>query len=283
MHRDSTGHILQLDDDSGDTLHRDATAGFLTEVNKELGLDSTGMALQDRVMTDMLLDDLEYPDGVYCRHHNWPVNDTARDQMIPVFLYYTITENIGALKRLWKAFKSRRFWYQNKDLPGPELISFFARGFNWWWLMPLVWLADFHLIVNAMTRCGWIPRWQHETQSWKRLDMDDVGDDVNLQLMLMTPRRWMSPAIYLAIWIYVNYRPHSYGSFHNFLRTQKEVNMADMSDLPRTYQEFLQNNVKTDCPAYIGAIRHYFRYESLANTEFFGLFHGPSRILIGGE
>ena len=137
--------------------------------------------------------------------------DMSRDQYFPLATALKLfqSDDLAAdIEARWLTNWNRA---ANGDLIGPDvwatLTGMNARKtvwdyFKWILTWPLILLADLVLIVGVIVRCV------------ESKDPGDVGDDLNLTLMLIMRRMFNpSPGEWVARYLYLGFRKPSYGSY----------------------------------------------------------------------
>jgi hypothetical protein len=157
------------------------------------------------------------------------------------------------------------------DLIGPMTVNLFRRALGEDPMNPVASIyippidiacgvnGDTELLVNSRLRIAAGDR-----------DRDDVGDDLNhIVALLVSQLRSPSPLSKAAVSLYVDYRPHSYGSF---LGAYAVAYGNDETDMANRIANGIRNGWQPDTTAPVGAVRWYHRRASGGNPALAELY-----------
>lgn len=198
MKLDTHGLLVQDDGDGGDSARSEWSyylAGCAAKRNEPYELFNNEMTEMVRNPTPNM----------------WWSNPslTSRDQALHAFTYLADSPTREVFYAFLKAHIKRGLRCQNGDLLWAN-INTITRAMQWSILWPITVLWDISLLIGAMERCHWLPRWDQDNKRivWRN-DPDDVGDDLNLQMSFAQPGH-PSPVRWLARKLYVKFRPEVY-------------------------------------------------------------------------
>jgi hypothetical protein len=117
--------------------------------------------------------------------------------------------------------------------------------------------GEVELVVNSRLRVS------------KAEDRDEVDDLNHIVALVMSRLRYPSPISEGAISLYMNYRPHSYGSY---LVSYRSNYGNDDSDMGNRIKNGIANGWQPDTSAAMGAIRWYHRRVTGANPALADLY-----------
>lgn len=193
-------------------------------------------------------------------------SDTSRDQLTPNICALALLQERGVGNFKIKDFQNE-FTAPNGDYMGPNMKSIIYRGVYG----DSYWLGDMQLIGDVIVR------------NWHARKMDDTGDDLNLQCMLLVANT-IAPtwATRTAMDIY-RHRSYSFGSYLDFIRANPRARMFMTNHDWNNLQKLIRA-IKPDieCSPWSGAIRWYFREEAGGNEGFYDLC-GPVLDQIFGD
>jgi hypothetical protein len=228
---DSHGLIVQQDGDGGDTFARHYGMRFIKLVLARNNMPLPKWIFPQEVGADVKLIGPRM-DGMCVRHPDqgpqdrpWNgISNFSRDQRIPGVLFFgvlrrTYGDSNTLLHAMWEGRKKSSFIEQNGDILWNTFSQWIrAFGKNMW----LCYITDVCIFVDTLIRCGYLPRHKHDyefpdgTRGSKFLwgpDRDDVGDDMNLFLVLTQAANvydtfWTR----FCRWLYERKRPESFGN-----------------------------------------------------------------------
>lgn len=132
------------------------------------------------------LEKIEIDPGIYVRSKSdgvsWHADplEFSRDQQTSLIVLMGVYKLKTKLLNLLTRHIRRGGKYQNKDFSVifiDENWALYWRSLGWWFMWPLLLIADFHLFISVFVRL-------FQTEN----DADDVGDCLNLQLKLRIPQ-----------------------------------------------------------------------------------------------
>ena len=263
---DHHGLIVQTDGDGGDTAQREGWAWFGSRI-REHELHNP-WSVQRCITFGQAMSLLEIDQsGVFRRNpdkYNQP-QDFSRDQTIPIIAAMGIWEDTARLERFWDRTKARNFLTQNGEMLRPDGVNLFQRARG---VKPGV-IGEIQLAGGVATRLA------------QATDPNDVGDDLNLLVMLLMAKlRFPTTNTGIAetsteevIGLYAN-RPLSYGSYLQSYRREFGVDLkaSDVEVRKRMDDRIPHWKPDKDCPPVLGALRWYFRTESKGNPELAELY-----------
>lgn len=166
MNYDSSGLIVQLNGDGGDTAGRKGDYWFYQGITQ--GPDTTGEF-------NRVLNSLQVNSGVFVRNpnqsqYNIP-SDFSGDQSKAMIMAMGIN-NQGGTIRLFLLKQLLKFtFYPNWDPTGPADVSIYIRALNAWYLYPILLATNLGMVVESFIRI--------------EATMGDTSDDINHTLMLL--------------------------------------------------------------------------------------------------
>jgi hypothetical protein len=255
IYYDRNGLIAQQNCDGGDTAQREGWYWLGRTVRTANNL---GTAWPERDLPfEQVMTKLEIGKTGTFRRNPDKWNDPAdftRDQTVPIVAAMGIRNDKLRLQRFYQELR-RRNWFAQKQ--GDEMTTPIYRN--------LVARARDEA-PNSLTDAGFLYAAVQARILGARGNMDDVGDDLNLIviLLLATVRR-SNAGVDNARSYYSKNRPDNYGMFLGSYRAAygtnwegktSEAKMAGLID------DGIRANWKPDCPRILGALRWYFRAET---------------------
>jgi len=254
--------IVQVNGDGGDTAQREGWAWLGSWVREKLNKPWEFKRTISFPQVMALLEDGQ--SGVLRRHPDqWnKPQDFSRDQTIPIVAALGVWNDKQRLQRLWEKTQARNFLAQNGDMLLPEHVNLFQRALG---NSPSI-LGDGQLGLSVAARI-----------SSGGQDMDDVGDDLNLLVMLIMSKIRSSTSISeTAVAAYGADRPVNYGCYIGSYRAKYGIDASAAKD---TVRARMDQGIRSgafkrdpDCPPVLGALRWYFRTESGGNPELAELY-----------
>lgn len=180
--------------------------------------------------------------------------DFTRDQTLPIVAAMGVNNDSARLQRFYHELRRRNWFAQRRgdEMTTPIYRNFIARARN---EKPNVLTDGASLYAAAQARIvGAIG------------DMDSVGNDLNLTVMLLVATvRQSSNLADKARQYYSKNRPNNYGMFLGSYRAAHGVDFdgrTSQADMERRMDSGIKAGWKPDCPRILGAFRWYFRAES---------------------
>lgn len=276
---DQHGLIVHDGMDGGDTAQREGWYWLGVWIRQTV-LNDPWPEPRDLAFADVIRLLEPNRDGVFYRHPTLPPwnnpHDKAyglsRDQMVPLVAAMGVWGYTAELRRLWNALPQdpitglrhtfngdwvtvlgQRVWHEG-DVVGPMTIDLFRRAWN---EDPSAsgTLGDEELRLNVVLRLA---------AGMK--DRDDVGDDLNLMVMLLISLlRFSSPVSRSAVELY-KLRPHSFGSYLGEYRAQYGVDTTALpGEIRRRVEDGISAGWRTDASGPYGAVSWYHLQEFGAN------------------
>jgi hypothetical protein len=262
---DRHGLIVQYNGDGGDTSQREGWYWFGLWVREAYSMPAfPGRSLTFEGAMAHLEDGKS---GIFRRHPtdpNWTdPNKFSRDQTLPIIAAMGVRKDGDPqrLQRLYEQLVRRNWMAQNRTdtLADPAHKNFVRRARN---EAPDIW-DTLGLCFAAQTRIS------VATVAGK----DDVGDDLNLLLILLlaTVRRPNNtpcvpiPGTLSARGHYAKNRPDNYGMYLGSYRQKYGVDCTGAvgkDEMIRRIEAGIKSGWKPDAPRVLGALRWYFRAET---------------------
>jgi hypothetical protein len=256
IYYDADGLIVQRDQDGGDTAQREGWYWFGRALVQHLPQVNDAFLPERRLTYEQVLAQLEVGQtGIFRRHpHKWNnPDDFTRDQTIPLVAAMGYLGDAARLQRFYHELRRRNWFAQNmRDEMGTPFFRNFIRR-----------ARDEE--PDRLTDAAFIAGAVQARIDQCRGNMDDVGDDLNLVVILaMEAARKPNAEADAARLYYTRNRPDNYGMF---LGTYRRLWGTDWSGATRETMKGLIDDIKRsgqppDCPRILGALRWYFRAES---------------------
>lgn len=259
MFKDKYGLPIQSDGDNRDQLQR-------------VGMIATAEALREcDTLTEVptywaLFIGLQESPGVYKRSVEGATNDVSADQLIATLSVHVA---YGHTRQVWLMLKEclRRFGFAQNYKDGlngdtrtkiPDFmfvraLPLFARLH--WSLYPFTLLADFLLVLLALSACG--PVWKDGAILPSKREATDVDDNNTVITLAVCRKRMPTPLSILACKLYGKLRPWNMGCY--------------AEDDPVETEGLRVFNPNYYHPVY-GALRWYHRARSGGNPEIAALW-----------
>jgi hypothetical protein len=255
IYYDRNGLIAQRNCDGGDTAQREGWywLGLAVTTANNLGAPWPQRGLSfEQVMSKLEIGQT----GTFRRNPDkW--NDPAdftRDQTVPIVAAMGFRNDTLRLQRFYQELR-RRNWFAQKhgdEMTTPVYRNLVARARN--------------EAPNPFTDAAFLFAAAEARVLGSRSNKDDVGDDLNLIviLLLATVRRPSAGVDWVRSY-YSKNRPDNYGMFLDAYRAAYGTDWTGKTtkeEMARRIDAGIKAKWKPDCPRILGALRWYFRAES---------------------